>query len=162
LLSPRTCPHCGRPQDDLRRRSSRTGRRPSGSPYSTEVSDEFAGRGRLVRSASARGEEAVWSLLYGRMSAELCASIDGLLSVSEGRSALVQLKQYPPDAKPGPIRAYLERVALLQTIGAGALDLSGVDPETIARLAALTRRYDVKELRRFAPAKRYALVVCFL
>lgn len=117
---------------------------------------------RLVRSASARGEEVAWSRLYERMSPEFCASIDGLLAVSEGKSTLFQLKQYPPDAKPGPIRAYLERVALLQTIGAGALDFSGVDSETIARLAALTRRYDVKELRRFAAAKRCALVACFL
>jgi len=117
---------------------------------------------RLVRSASARGEEAAWERLYERMSPEFCASIDGLLAVSDRKSTLFQLKQYPPDAKPGAIRAYLKRVALLGTIGASALDFSGVDPETVARLASFTRRYDVDDLRRFAPAKRYALVACFL
>jgi len=117
---------------------------------------------RLVRSASARSEEAVWSLLYSRMSPEFCASIDGLLAVTDRKSTLFELKQYPPDAKPGPIRKYLERVELLRTIGARGLDFTGVDSATVIRLAGLVRRWDVDDLRRFAPAKRYSLVACFL
>lgn len=119
---------------------------------------------RLVRAASARGEEVSWQRLYERMSPEFCAAIDGLIAVADRdrRSMLFQLKQYPPEAKPRAILTYLERAALFRSVGAGAVDFTGFDGETIGELADMVRRYDVDDLKRFGPAKRYALIACFL
>ena len=47
-------------------------------------------------------------------------------------------------------------------MGTGAIDFSGLDGETVSDLANLVRKYDVDDLKRFAPAKRYSMVACFL
>lgn len=59
-----------------------------------------------MRAASARGEEVSWQRMYEQMFPEFCAAIDGLIAVADRdrRSALFQLKQYPPSAKSRAIR----------------------------------------------------------
>jgi TnpA family transposase len=120
---------------------------------------------RLVGACAARGEEAAWMRVLERLPPEFCAAADGLLAVPDGdrRSALFDLKQYPPDARPSTIREYVERVELLRSLGVGDLNLAGaVGVEVVQHLADFGRRYDVGDLKRFAPAKRYAIVACFL
>jgi hypothetical protein len=56
----------------------------------------------------------------------------------------------------------IEHYQFLRSLGIGRLDLSAVTAAQIRSLAQLAARYDVWALRRFAPAKRYALVTCFL
>ena len=45
---------------------------------------------------------------------------------------------------------------------AGGTDLNGIDPRIIRQLGQLGRRYDARDLRRFAKPKRDALVACYL
>jgi len=129
---------------------------------------ELPARSTLERMAGAlavRGEEAMWTRIYERLPPAFCAGVDGLLSLAKGehRSTLFDLKQYPPDARPATITEYIERYELLRSVGAEKLDLSGVvGAEVMKHLADFGRRYDVDDLKRFAPAKRYALVACFL
>ena len=56
----------------------------------------------------------------------------------------------------------IEHYHFLRSVGIGRLDLSAVPAAQIRSLAQLAARYDVWALRRFVPAKRYALVTCFL
>src|SRR5713101_9348562 len=51
---------------------------------------------------------------------------------------------------------------LVRALGLAQLDLSDLRPGLIEHLAQLTRRYDVRALRRFLAPRRYALVLCFL
>jgi TnpA family transposase len=120
---------------------------------------------RLITACVARGEEAAWLRICERLPPEFRVAVDGLLAVPEGdrRSALFDLKQYPPDARPSTIKEYIERFALLRSLGFGDLNLAGVvGAEVVQHLADFGRRYDVGDLKRFQSAKRYAIVACFL
>ncbi len=119
---------------------------------------------RLVNRFASRAEHEAWERIHAGLPAALTAEIDKLLEVDERdrRSPLHHLKQGPPEARPGAIRRHLERSELLRGLGVSALDFGGVHPEILAKLAELAHRYDVKEIARFAPAKRYAMVACLL
>jgi len=113
-------------------------------------------------AAVAAGEEALVRI-SGRLSGDLCARMDKLLDTKEEqRSVLFQLKQYPPEPRPDSINAYLDRAAVLRELDAGGIDFTGTRLEVVIQLAELGRRYDVADLKRFAPAKRHALLACFL
>jgi TnpA family transposase len=118
---------------------------------------------RLVHRFASRAEQEAWQRIRASLPSELCVQIDQLLEVAspDRRSPLHHLKQSPPQARPSAILTYLERAEFLQGLGLGALDFGGVWPEVLAALAELARRYDVKEIRRFVTAKRYAMVSCF-
>jgi TnpA family transposase len=61
------------------------------------------------------------------------------------------------------VAALTTRLAQIQAAGLGDLPiLQQVHPATRALLASWGRRYDVWSLRRFAAAKRYSIVLCFL
>ena len=91
-------------------------------------------------------------------------AIDDLLQVPAGErhSMLFQLKEYPPEASPAVILRYIERYHFLHHLGVGAIDLRSVHPPMIRYFADVAKRYEARALRRFPPAKRYTLLVCFL
>lgn len=123
-------------------------------------------RTRLERMATtaavAAGEDALVRI-SSRRSGDLCARMDKLLDTKDDhRSVLFQLKQYPPEPRPDSINAYLELAAVLRELGAGSIDFTGTRLEAVVHLAGMARRYDAADLKRFAPAKRHALVACFV
>jgi hypothetical protein len=87
-----------------------------------------------------------------------------LLEVPAGErhSLLFQLKEYPPEASPAVILRYMARYHFLRDLGVGTIDLRRVSLPMIRYFAEVTKRSDVRALRRFPPAKRYALTACFL
>lgn len=102
-----------------------------------------------------------------RLSAEWCdllLSASSLLEVGEDvpRSALLRLKEYPPEATAATILSYLQQYALLRSLRVERIDLSGLSPELTLQLAALVKRYDAWTLKRFAEPKRHAMLACFL
>jgi len=110
-----------------------------------------------LAAAKARGEEAIWQRIQERVTPEFCAAVDALLAVPKGdrRSEFNEFKQYPPEARPVAILAYLERNRRLRSIGTGNVDLVGLGQEVVAHLADLGRRYDVDDLKRFARGPEY-------
>ena len=118
----------------------------------------------LVVSVSTRVQDEIYTQLATGLSPELQRTMDDLLQVPSGErhSALFGLKEYPPEASNAVILRYIERYHFLRDLGVGTIDLSSVSAPMIRYLADLTKRYDVRALRRFAPAKRYALTACFL
>ena len=118
----------------------------------------------LVASVTARVQDDMYTGIASSLSPELQRSIDDLLQVPTGehRSALFYLKEYPPEASNAVILRYIERYHFLRDLGIGGIDLNGIGVPMVRYLADLTKRYNVRALRRFAPAKRYSLAVCFL
>ncbi len=119
---------------------------------------------RLVASQAARAQEEIFQRLSARLSAECRADLDSLLEVGEDvpRSALLRLKEYPPEATAASILSYLEQYALLRSLRVERIDLSGLSPELTLQLSALVKRYDAWTLKRFAEPKRHAMLACFL
>ena len=128
---------------------------------------EIPGRSTLERhisNATAGGAGRLWQRFHARLSPEFREAIDRLLEVADGErySTLFQLKQYPPEATPAAILTYLERFELVRSMGIERVDVSDLNTEIVKQLADLGYHYGARDLRRFTPAKRYALVTCFL
>jgi hypothetical protein len=119
---------------------------------------------RLVGSVSVRAQQQLFEHIAGCLTPQISQEIDALLQVPEGqqRSLFFRVKEYPPAASAVAITERIEHYQFLRSLGIGRLDLSAVPAAQIRSLAQLAARYDVWALRRFAPAKRYALVTCFL
>jgi hypothetical protein len=118
----------------------------------------------LVASVTARVQDDLYTRLVASLSPVLQQSLDDLLLVPAGErtSVLFQLKEYPPEASPAVLLRYIERYHFLHALGVEALDVSNLSPPMIRYFADMTKRYDVRALRRFPPAKRYTLTACFL
>jgi TnpA family transposase len=119
---------------------------------------------RLVSSVAVQADEETLARIDARLSPAQRTAIDAVLEVPEGsrQSMLMRFKEYPPSPTPEVMVSYLKRAEHLRELGVGRLDFSGIRPDAVLHLAALVRRYDVRELRRFAPAKRHPMVACFL
>ena len=117
----------------------------------------------LVASVTVRVQEEVYTRMATALPPALQRAIDDLLQVPSGeRSVLFQLKEYPPEASPAVILRYIERYHVLQQLGVDAIDVSSLRPPMLRYFADVAKRYDARALRRFAPAKRYTLMACFL
>lgn len=118
----------------------------------------------LVVSVTARLQDDVYTRIVTGLSPELQRAMDDLLEIPTGerRSPLFQLKEYPPEASNAVMLRYIERYHWLRNLGVGDIDLRGMSPPMVRYVADLATRYDVYELRRFAPTKRYVLLACFL
>jgi len=119
---------------------------------------------RLVNSVAMQADEETLARIEARLSPALRTAIDGVLEVPEGdrHSMLFRFKEYPPSPTSDVMISYLKRAEHLRELGVGRIDFSGIRPDAILHLAQLARRYDVRELRRFAPTKRHPMVACFL
>lgn len=118
----------------------------------------------LVVSITARVQDDVYSRIAEGLPPELQRAMDDLLEVPSGahRSVLFDLKEYPPEASHAVILRYIERYHFLRDLGLSVIDLSSLSAPMVRYFADTAKRYDVYELRRFAPTKRYTLTACFL
>ena len=119
---------------------------------------------RIVASEVARATAGLFDTIAARLPESLRAAIDLLIEVPEGdaRSSLFRLKDYPKSANAAVIKGDIARLHLIEDLLAGGTDLNGIDPRIIRQLGQLGRRYDARDLRRFAKPKRDALVACYL
>ena len=84
-------------------------------------------------------------------------------TASRARSRLEWFKAVPRKESPSALLTLLDRLTELCASQLSALPvLSEIHPATRRLLASWGYRYDVWSLRRFAPAKRQAIVLCFL
>ena len=91
-------------------------------------------------------------------------ALDALLQVRPGESqpTLAALQQYPPEATPTAIKAYLDRYHRVRERGGDQIDLRDIRAGVIAHLARLTRRYDVHTVRRLPATRRHTSLLCVL
>jgi TnpA family transposase len=119
---------------------------------------------RLIGTLCAQTHHGLFEQLASRLSPELQHAFDALLQAPPGetQSPLAALQQYPPEATATALKTYIDRYHVVHDLGLAQLDLSDMRPGIIEHLARLTRRYDVRALRRFPAARRYAMLLCFL
>lgn len=119
---------------------------------------------RIVTSEVTRAMAGLFDTIAARLPEALHAAIDLLIEVPEGdaRSSLFRLKDYPKGATAAAIKGDIVRLRLVEDLLAEGADLGGIDPKIIRQLGQLGRRYDARDLRRFAKPKRDALVACYL
>jgi hypothetical protein len=119
---------------------------------------------RLVASAAAQAQQAIFVRIAERLPRGLCGDLDALLEVGPGdyHSALLRLKEYPPEASAAAIVAYVTRYRQVHELVSKRIDLASISPSLVRHLALLAKRNDVYALKRFAPAKRHAMLACFL
>lgn len=119
---------------------------------------------RLVASVFSRERQRLFERLAHGLTATMRGAIDALLQVPDGshQSVLFQLKEYPGEAKSAEILLYMERYRLLESMNVSAIDVSELQPSQVWQWAQLVKRYKAKDLRRFPPDKRYALMAGFL
>jgi TnpA family transposase len=112
---------------------------------------------RLIGAICVQTRQGLFAQLALRLSPEMQEGFDALLQVraGESQSTLAALQQYPPEATPTAIKAYIDRYHRVRDLGVEQIDLSDIRPGVIEHLALLTRRYDVRALRRFPSTQRY-------
>lgn len=120
---------------------------------------------RLIGTICAQKHHGLFEQLASRLSPKMQHAFDALPPGAAWRDpvhALAALQQYPPEATATALKTYIDRYHAVRDLGLAQLDLSDIRPGSIEPLARLTRRYDVRALRRFPAPRRYALVLCFL
>ncbi|MGH8254902.1 MAG: Tn3 family transposase [Steroidobacteraceae bacterium] len=119
---------------------------------------------RIVHSEAVHATVGLFAAVASKLPEKMRASIALLLEVPDGdaRSGLFRLKRYPTIGTPSAIRADLARLRLIDDLLGDTTVLEGIDPHIVRQLGELGRRYDARDLRRFAAPKREALVACYL
>ena len=119
---------------------------------------------RIVNSVAAQATSELFETVAARLPEKLREAIDLLLEVPPGdaRSSLFRLKDYPRAPNAGIIKGDISRWRLIQDLLGTGAGLDDLDPRIVRQAGELGRRYDAGDLRRFAPAKRYTLVACYL
>jgi hypothetical protein len=97
---------------------------------------------RLVASATAQAQQALFVRIAEQLSSPLCEELDALLNVAPGdyRSALLRLKEYPPEANAAVILAYVMRYRQVHDLVAFRIDLGMINPGVVHHLALLAKR----------------------
>jgi hypothetical protein len=117
---------------------------------------------RLVAWARERAHELTFERLRPQLTEPLRRMLDGLLAADGGQSRHAWLRARPTTVSAGAMRRELEKRAfLIETVGADRLDLSGLPPNRRAWLAQIGRQSTNQALARFAPERRYPVLVCF-
>jgi len=119
---------------------------------------------RLIISVCAGVHEQIFESLSKKLSPELKAFIDELLTIQPGnhRSMFQSLKEYPPSATISSLQNYLERYRILNNSTINSIAVPLADSAFADYLYRLSRRYSAKEIKRFKEQKRYAMMTCFL
>jgi len=115
---------------------------------------------RAVIAARQRATEETYLRVVPQLDPEMRVQLDGLLAVDDevGMTRLVWLRRPTTGSVPVVIREHLDRLALLRTLGADRLDLSGVNPNRVRHLAQLGRRMTRQAIARLEGARRYQIL----
>lgn len=119
---------------------------------------------REINSVCAHQQETLFYTIYKQLRLPLFKQLDNLLEVAESEdiSWFQKLKEYPGAASISMLKRYLNYYQQVNGIDISNIDFSCLSPDFSKHLYQLARYYDAYKIKRFKPAKRYALVVVFL
>ncbi len=132
---------------------------------------------RLVYQVRHETEELLFEQLARQLSEEQRARLDELCQgharetpgdqtrspeARLGRSLLAALVTPPRAASIDAMRDEAQRLQLMRAALPDTLDWLGIQPPRLWQWAAVVRRLSAQALRRYPPAKRYALLLAFL
>lgn len=119
---------------------------------------------RLVAEVRAAAVERLWSSLYGLAGDPLRRRLDGLLVVPEGArvSELERLRVGPTRLSAAEMTRSLARLAAVQDLGVGSLDLTVVPAGRLAALARYGMAAPAGALRQMTVTRRTATLLATL
>jgi hypothetical protein len=117
---------------------------------------------RLVYQVRHETEEALFEQLARQLTEEQRARLDALCEARQGRSLLAALVTPPRSASIDALRDEAQRLQLLRAALPDSVDWLDIQPPRLQQWAATVRRLSAQALRRYPPAKRYALLLAFL
>lgn len=119
---------------------------------------------REINSFCARHQEKIFVGIYQQLSEALVNMIDETLEIITDVDVtwFQKFKEYPGSSSISVLQDYFQRYQKLATIDLSAVDTDTVAPDLAKHLYQLTKHYDAYKIKRFKPAKRYALMVLFL
>ncbi|HLW03484.1 MAG TPA: Tn3 family transposase [Ktedonobacterales bacterium] len=117
---------------------------------------------RLVYQVRHETEEQLFERLTQQLGQEQRAQLDELCEAKQGRSALATLVTPPRAASIDAIRDEAQRLQRIRAALPDTIDWLGIQPPRLWQWAAIVKRLSAQALRRYPPAKRYALLLAFL
>ncbi|HSK89835.1 MAG TPA: DUF4158 domain-containing protein [Euzebyales bacterium] len=116
---------------------------------------------RLVASRREAATQQLWDTLYGLLTEEQKAMLDGLLEVAEGQrySRLDTLRRPPTNVSGPAMIGALERAAEILGLGCGQVDASVVPPRRLAELSRYGMEGKATLLRRHPDSRRLATLL---
>ena len=114
---------------------------------------------RVVGRVRALAHRNTCGTVFRRLSPEGRQALDALLviTVDQKRTAFQAIKQSPPRPSRQHLEESMDHRQWLESLGSDGTELKGVAPSLVAELAKPARATHAAELKRFTPAKRYAL-----
>ncbi len=117
---------------------------------------------RIVYQVRHDVEERLFQNLAEQLSQDQRDQLDDLCQARQGRSLLATLVTPPHSASNDAIRDEARRLELIRASLPAHIDWLGIQPPRLWQWAAIVRRLSAQALRRYPPAKRYALLLAFL
>lgn len=117
-----------------------------------------------VAHARQQAQEETYDRLAHQFTPQRCAELDGLLTVdvSIGMSRLRWLATGPVEASATAVKAEVEKLGFLRSLGADTLDMSVLPAERRRFLATMGRRLTGQGLERRDPQRRYPILLTVL
>lgn len=119
---------------------------------------------RAVSTARQRAQEETWRIVSPLLDAERKAALDRLLEIDEQkqRTLLTWLRTSATSFSPGSILDVLEKITEIRALGVAEWDLRELNPNRLKLLAQIGRKSTNQALLRFAPERRYPILIAFL
>ena len=124
----------------------------------------FSTLDRLTRRIRTLVNGRYFAQIEARLTVDEKQRLEGLLQVEEGRqkSPLHAIKRLPKRSSLQHFQELIDHIAELGELVGSELHLAGIPEIKRKHFAAEARVLDASELRKFRPAKRYAVLVCLI
>ncbi|MCH2218332.1 MAG: Tn3 family transposase [Flavobacteriales bacterium] len=118
---------------------------------------------RALRSFCGNAQEKLYQTIYSTLPHSFIKTVDELLTSTEnGEDWVDKFKQYPGAASITRLKDYLKRYEKACSIDWEHIKAPNLSKDTVKYLYHLCKYYNVWEIKRFSPAKRYSLMLFFL
>ncbi|MFB0482358.1 Tn3 family transposase [Xanthomonas euvesicatoria] len=124
----------------------------------------FSTLDRLTRRIRTLVNGRYFAQIEARLTIDEKQRLEGLLQVEQGRqkSPLHAIKRLPKRSSLQHFQELIDHIAELDELGGSELHLAGIPEVKLKHFAAEARALDASELRKFRPARRYAVLVCLI
>ncbi len=118
---------------------------------------------RYIITQRQMAREHIYERVAESLSGPLRERLDDLLEVKRGNvSPFQSLKQPPKQASPKAMMHLIDKLEQIETTGLLSIDLSWLNNNYQRSLTHYARRCSANRLRQLLPARRYAVLACFL
>jgi len=119
---------------------------------------------REINSMCFQQQEIIYNSIFEKLPKDLLPVLDEILEVIENKqnSWFQKFKEYPGSATISLLKDYLERYRKINDIDLAEIDFSEVSPSFGKYLYKLGKYYDVWDIKRFRPGKRYTFLLAFI